>query len=174
MHFSVSLCILSLLLPSFFPCGRRSIMFLYHLGDKLIFSSSQPWRYPQKNKLSPQIVRGQVAYFRDLLIPQWQESVSDMPLAFISFGSGLVSVWSGERGKAWGEINVTQEWERRKKLFFFPSCFCCICVKMSSVGVFSDVFFFFWMLEVMYVLQFASYDFWKKCFLQANFFSAVF
>lgn len=35
---------------------------------------------------------GSWAYFRRLSIPQWQESVSDVPLASTFFGSGLVSV----------------------------------------------------------------------------------
>lgn len=63
------------------------------------FSRSRPWRRPQKNKLSKRQSDGsQVAYFRDLLIPRWQESVSDVLLASVLFGSELVSFPSGERG----------------------------------------------------------------------------
>lgn len=63
------------------------------------FSRSRPWRRPQKNKLSKRQSDGsQVAYFRDLLIPRWQERVSDVPLASVLFGSELVSFPSGERG----------------------------------------------------------------------------
>lgn len=93
---------------------------VYRQGDRRIFSRWRPWRCPQKNKLSKRQSDGsQVAYFRDLLIPRWQERASDVPLASVLFGSGLVSLPSGgERGG----MRVRSMWLRNespKKVFFF-------------------------------------------------------
>lgn len=91
-------------------------------GDRRIFSHWRPWRCPQKNKLSKRQSDGsQVAYFRDLLIPRWQERVSDVLLASVLFGSGLVSLPSGERGEAWGWDQCDSGMRVQKSGFFPPS-----------------------------------------------------
>lgn len=96
---------------------------VYRQGDRRIFSHWRPWRCPQKNKLSKRQSDGsQVAYFRDLLIPRWQERVSDVLLASVLFSSGLVSLPSGERGEAWGWDQCDSGMRVQKSFFcfFFP------------------------------------------------------
>lgn len=147
---------------------------VYCQGDRRIFSHWRPWRCPQKNKLSKrQSDRSQVAYFRDLLIPLWQERVSDVLLASVLFGSGLVSLPSEERGGAWGWDQCDSGMRVQKKffLFFFPlalqgHCYSSSYLKCSGTFLPWCLFFHFYTFEC-WKLTHATV--WKLLFLQKSF-----
>lgn len=88
---------------------------------------------------------GSWAYFRDLSIPQWQERVSDVPLAsvFLWIWDGVSTCVRrrGERGETLGEDQCDSGMKEPKISFYFPPhpfftlqghCFCCICVEWVS------------------------------------------
>lgn len=122
---SLSSCI-SILHPSLLPRGKRSIMFLpprwrahfRSLTALNVTSKEQPvttrarWR------------GGSWAYFRDLSIPQWQERVSDVPLAsvFLWIWDGVSTCVRrrGERGETLGEDQCDSGMKEPKISFYSP------------------------------------------------------
>lgn len=113
-------------------------------GDKQIFSISQCWRFPQKNKKKTtcQHRSAGAKCLRLFLIPVQSDRMGFQMCRLPQF---FLKVWAGASTKWLGGINATREWERQKKAVVFcfsflgggdalqGQCVCCICLNVFSV-----------------------------------------